>query len=124
MKKDYQKLAEEFIEELQATVQSGVDLQYKQGAYGFAQFLQSQEEKEEPKYQGCSTGACPKVSHSGNCGCKCHREPKEVKLINEFVEAYDFESLAKSYRESEIAWSKNEWSSLLREIKKLLPFVF
>src|SRR3990167_8364491 len=49
MKKDYQKLAEEFIEELQATVQSGIELQYKQGAYGFAQFLQSQEEKEEHK---------------------------------------------------------------------------
>src|SRR3990167_723237 len=24
------------------------------------------------KYNSCPTGACPKVPHDGNCGCKCH----------------------------------------------------
>ena len=27
---------------------------------------------EKTEYNPCPVGACPKVPHNGNCGCKCH----------------------------------------------------
>ena len=48
MKKDYKKLAAEFIKELPSR-----ELQYKHGVYEFAEFLQSQEEEEECRCMFC-----------------------------------------------------------------------
>ena len=33
----------------------------------------------ESKYKPCPTGACPKVPHDGNCGCKCHKPSDKIK---------------------------------------------
>ena len=42
------------------------------------QDLEASNPKEEYRYQGCPTGACPKNPHNGNCGCKCHHQsPKK-----------------------------------------------
>ena len=38
--------------------------------------------------------------------------------IKYFLETYDFEGIAKAYRESEIAWSENEWKEFIETIKK------
>ena len=38
--------------------------------------------------------------------------------IKQLLETYDFEKMAKAYRESEIAWSANEWKEFIEAIRK------